>query len=246
MGNKDFKRHIAYEALVIMGLMALLLFICRLWPILLLTILGILIAVIRLLFLSQRKVEVIKPMEGPSQVEGYHTEQDVQNLAFSVIQQKITRLIAESYPEARWVWKTPRAKKKIMAGEEVRILLNRAGGYREAVVLVQNLCVTGLTYCSTLEKETLAGDGQITDTLEEVEQTPVNFEYLAFEWVDAHAVELNTRCNECVAQGEPTLLLTADELPISGSWPDVCKELVRNGIKGCQCTPDGIQINLKQ
>lgn len=34
MNNKDWKRHIAYEALVILGLLALLTFICRLWPIL--------------------------------------------------------------------------------------------------------------------------------------------------------------------------------------------------------------------
>ena len=145
MRNKDFKRHIAYEALVIMGILALLLFICRLWPILLLVILGILIAVIRLLFLSQRKVAAIEPIETPGSVVGGHTEQDVQNLAFSVIQQKITCLITESYPEARWVWKTAQAKRRVLAGEDVHILLNRAGGYREAIIHVQNLCVTGLS-----------------------------------------------------------------------------------------------------
>ena len=91
MRNKDFKRHIAYEALVIMGILALLLFICRLWPILLLVILGILIAVIRLLFLSQRKVAAIEPIENLGSVVGGHTEQDVQNLAFTEIQQMLQR-----------------------------------------------------------------------------------------------------------------------------------------------------------
>lgn len=61
MTNKDWKRHMAYEALVILGLLALLTFICRLWPILLLIILEILIATLRLLFLSSKKVEVIQP-----------------------------------------------------------------------------------------------------------------------------------------------------------------------------------------
>ena len=51
MNKKEFKRHLAYEALVILGVLALLLFICRLWPILLLVILGIFIAALRLLFL---------------------------------------------------------------------------------------------------------------------------------------------------------------------------------------------------
>ena len=59
MQNKEFKRHIAYEVLTILGTLALLLFVCRLWPILLLVILGIFIAAMRLLFLSARKVENI-------------------------------------------------------------------------------------------------------------------------------------------------------------------------------------------
>ena len=56
MNKKDQKRHMAYEALVLLGMLALLTFICRLWPILLLIILGIFAAVIRLLFLSSRKI----------------------------------------------------------------------------------------------------------------------------------------------------------------------------------------------
>lgn len=76
MNNKEFKRHIAYEALVILGVLALLLFICRLWPILLLVILGIFIAALRLLFLSARKVEVIMPLPLPPPSEP--TEKDVQ------------------------------------------------------------------------------------------------------------------------------------------------------------------------
>ena len=62
MSNKDFKRHIAYEVLVFLGLLALLTYITRLWPILLLVILGIFIATLRLLFLSNTKVEPTKPV----------------------------------------------------------------------------------------------------------------------------------------------------------------------------------------
>ena len=56
MNNKDRKRQIAYEVLMILGMLALLTFICRLWPILLLIILGIFAAAIRLLFLSGNRV----------------------------------------------------------------------------------------------------------------------------------------------------------------------------------------------
>ena len=54
MNDKNRQRHLAYEVLVILGQLALLTFITRLWPILLLVILGIFIAALRLLFLSSQ------------------------------------------------------------------------------------------------------------------------------------------------------------------------------------------------
>ena len=61
MTKKEWQRHMAYEALVILGMLALLLFVCRLWPILLLVILGIFAAALRLVFLSSPKVQPIRP-----------------------------------------------------------------------------------------------------------------------------------------------------------------------------------------
>ena len=60
MNDKNRQRHLAYEALVILGQLALLTFITRLWPILLLIILGIFVAALRLLFLSSKKVLIAK------------------------------------------------------------------------------------------------------------------------------------------------------------------------------------------
>ena len=54
MTKKEWQRHMAYEALVILGMLALLLFVCRMWPILLLVILGIFAAALRLVFLSSQ------------------------------------------------------------------------------------------------------------------------------------------------------------------------------------------------
>lgn len=244
MNKKEFKRHLAYEALVILGVLALLLFICRLWPILLLVILGIFIAALRLLFLSAKKVEIIEPL--PQLAEPAEpTEKDVEELAYSAIQRRITELVLADYPDARWVWRTPNAKEHILKGEKVHILLNRAGGYRQALVVVQNLRVCGLTFQSapdTAEQDT----PNTQDDEEQAQEQPQNFEYLAFEWVDAHAVELNERCNESIAQGFSSLLLGADELPAPESWPDICRELDRNGIENCECTENGIQIHLTQ
>ena len=105
MNNKEKQTRFVHEALIIMGVLVLLCFICRLWPILLLAILGVLIAAIRMVFLSAKKVEAVEPMPmvQPEPVP-IPTETDVKTLAYSVILRRITELIASEYPEARWVW----------------------------------------------------------------------------------------------------------------------------------------------
>ena len=52
MNNQDRKANLAYGALITLLALALLTFITRLWPILLLMILGVFAAALRLLFLS--------------------------------------------------------------------------------------------------------------------------------------------------------------------------------------------------
>ena len=61
MNQKDFKTRMAHEALIILGVLALLSEICRLWHILLLILLGIFIAALRLLFLSAKKEPDVPP-----------------------------------------------------------------------------------------------------------------------------------------------------------------------------------------
>lgn len=249
MRNKEFKRQIAYEVLTILGTLALLLFICRLWPILLLVILGIFIAALRLLFLSVKKVEEIPLLPA---VRAEPTEQDIQNMTFGTVQQRITELVAADFPEARWVWKTPNAKSNIMAGNEVRILLNRAGGYREAIVVIHGFQVCGLSYVHAEEAEAPESEDEETETEDSTaeppqkSEPPENYEYLAFEWVDAHVMELNERCNESIAQGLSLLEIPAADLPARESWPDICRELERNGMENCCCTDDGITIDFTQ
>lgn len=200
MNKKDQKRHMAYEALVLLGMLALLTFICRLWPILLLIILGIFAAVIRLLFLSSRKIEVIVPFPLLPEPVKEATEKDVQVLAYSVILRRVTELVLSEYPEARWVWEAPNAEKLIRENQEVFILLNRAGGYRRAKVVIRNLQVVGIDYNPQTEEEeaTLEPENNVPDSDEEPEVQ--NYELLAFEWADAHIFELNARCNEAIGE----------------------------------------------
>lgn len=235
MNIKDRKYHLAYEALVILGLLALLNFICRLWPILLLIILGIFVAALRLLFLSFRKEETIYPLLLLSEP----VKPDVQALAYAVILRQITELVQSEYPDARWVWEQPDSQKRIQEGLEVFILLNRAGGYRRAKVLVSNLNITGLEYLSIPQPENK------TDSEPDEPETQ-NYELLAFEWVEARILELNSRCNEAIGEHLSELILLAEELPVRESWPDICRELMRSGLDEAKCLPEGIKINLTQ
>lgn len=148
MNRKEHKRHMAYEALILLGMLALLTFICRLWPILLLIILGIFVAVIRLLFLSSKTVEPIEVQTTVQEPTPIPTEKDVRDLAYGVIQRRVTELVLAEFPQARWIWENPNARKSIESGESVYILLNRAGGYRRAKVEVQNLQIVGIQFCT--------------------------------------------------------------------------------------------------
>ena len=79
MTKKEWQRHMAYEALVILGMLALLLFVCRLWPILLLVILGIFAAALRLVFLSSPKVQPIQPEQPASTAQQAVTNREAEN-----------------------------------------------------------------------------------------------------------------------------------------------------------------------
>ena len=237
---------------MILGLLALLTFICRLWPILLLVILGIFIAAVRLMFLASKDVEIIEPLPMLTEPARVLSEREVQELAYYVILRRITALIIAKYPGARWVWETPDARKRIQQGQEVYILLNRAGGYRRAKVIVHNLQVIGLDY-GPLEQEKLepaleydspSEPNEQEETEDPKESEEQNYELLAFEWVDAHVFDLSARCNEAIGQGNWELMLHAEELPVRESWPDVCRELIRAGMEDAECLPEGIRINL--
>ena len=241
--KKDWKRHIAYEVLVILVMLTVLMFLCRLWPIIFLLIIGIFITALRLLFLSPKRVEVVEPLPLPALPEPKEpTEKDVKDLAYSVILRRITELVTTEYPEARWVWEAANARQLIELGEDVFILLNRAGGFRRAHVVIQNLQVVTIEY-NCAPANPIESDDEDTDTNEPQEE---NFDLVAFEWADAHIMELNKRCNEAIGEGMTEIILTADELPVKESWPAICKELEKNGLDDVKCIPQGIKINLTQ
>ena len=122
MTNKEWKRRMTYEALVILGMLALLLYVCRIWPILLLVILGIFAGALRLVFLSSPKVQPIRPEQPASvspepqrAVTKREAADEEDSLSFGELQTRITRWVREEYPHARWVWKYPKRQSAVPA-----------------------------------------------------------------------------------------------------------------------------------
>ena len=146
MNDKNRQRHIAYEVLVILGQLALLTYITRLWPILLLIILGIFVAALRLLFLSSQKVEPVRPLLTLPPPHQPPTEKDLQSAAYTIVQCRITQILSAKFPEARWVWENRRAMEDILAGNPTYVLLNRAGGYRRGRVVMQQFQVVDIVF----------------------------------------------------------------------------------------------------
>ena len=252
MTKKEWQRHMAYEALVILGMLALLLFVCRLWPILLLVILGIFAAALRLLFLSSPKVQPIRPEQqtaassAPQRaVESQPAAQNAEDAqSFGELQTRITRWVRQEYPNARWVWKYPDAKARFQRGEDVAILLNRAGGYREAVIHLQGKRLFEIQYlCAPAEKPRLEQPTSEEPMSQPEPPQPEDYSLTAFEWVESHLAELNDLYNECVAQKQDSLLLTGGDLPEPAAWPALCQELLRNGLS-CHMEEEGVRIQI--
>lgn len=255
MNDKNNKRHMAYEALMLLGLLALLTYITRLWPILLLIILGIFVATLRLLFLASKEVEPTKPILTLPPAVIPPIEQDMQSMAYGIIQRRISQILQSRFPDVRWIWESPRAREDIMAGNPVYVLLNRAGGYRRGRVVIQNLQVQDVVFEEQEAKKEPQAEAPTTDpepvppipaSENDEEAPPENFGLIAFQWVDAHVMELNDRCNEAAAEGLSEYLIPADELPVSESWEEICKELIRNELRGAQCCDEGIIIEFEQ
>jgi hypothetical protein len=253
MNDKNKHRHMAYEAMMVLMQIALLTFIIRLWPILLLMILGIFVAALRLLFLSSKKVEPVKPMEALPLSAVPPTEPDMEDMAYFVIQRRITQILQEKYPAVRWIWENPCAKEDIIAGNPVYVLLNKAGGYRRGHVVIRNLQVFDVSFADE-KKESNDPVPSPEDAPEPAppatppsdDDIPENYGLIAFQWVEAHVMELNDRCNEAIGEGLTEYLIPASELPVSESWEEICKELIRNDLHGAQCCDEGIIIEFEQ
>ena len=237
---QETKRSPLLDSLKVIGLAIMACFVCRFWPmVIFLVIYGVAVTVRTLVKSRTTKPVQLAPFIPAEPIPApTPTQRDLENMAFSMICRKITELVVRDYPNARWVWEFPTAQKLVMESHEVYILLNRAGGYRRAQVLYQNLQVTSLKY----EGITVPPTEPPTAPSPE-EHEPDNYSLLAFQWVDAHTADLSARCNEARKNDLDHLLVPETELPIAQSWQDICTELARAGYR-TQVLAEGIKIML--
>lgn len=167
MNNKDRKRQIAYEVLMILGSLALLTFICRLWPILLLIILGIFVAAIRLLFLSGNRVDPVEPQPLLPAPISAPTESDLRKLAHSLITNRVTTLVLNEYPNARWIWEAPNAYAEFNGfdnDDKYRLMDISARGSNRDGAALRYVAEALSKRSETVKLLILVSDGQPADT----------------------------------------------------------------------------------
>lgn len=229
------------DSLIIVGIATFFLYMFRLWILLIPSVIATVVLAAVLVLMKRHNTPEEKSVSQTVSVQEPR-EADVMNLAYSVILKRINALVAEFSQDAKWVWKEPNAKQRIAAGEDVSIILNKAGGYKEAKVIIKNLCVTSLEFA--VVSETPKTETVQSEVTEEPQERAENYELAAFEWVEGHILDLNNRCNDEIGLGHNELVLSEDELPVKDSWFDVCNELKKQGLKKLELVPQGIKIIL--
>ena len=232
------KKNAIWDVVKLVGIVLLLALFCRMWPVVFLAILAVVVCALKLLH-DAAKAENVPPElpAKPIPPEPPETETTLNNRAFGLLEQRITQALLEEYPNVRWVWAEPDARKRFASDEQLDILTNQAGGYGRFTVYIYNLQFVKLAPAVATQTAPVENE---PDESPEPEQT--NYTYLAFEWVQAHLPWLNEAINETLALGEDTLLITADRLPIPESWEEICAQLLRNGFQKAVCDAEGIVV----
>lgn len=215
------------------------LMINRLWPFVFLGMAILLVLFVKAVFAHSK--------DGEESVICQHKEAIVKEpianakelCIFMEFEKQVTELVKNEFPNARWVWECPDAFKEFLMGNDIYIILNKAGGYKRANVIYRGLKAYGLSF-DIKERELDEPPEAFFDS----ESLGTNYELLAFEWCEAHKADLEERCKDIKDLGQKEMLISSDELPAAESWECIQKELVRDGFLNARCMTDGILIIL--
>lgn len=237
----------AQDALIIICLVIFLSFMFRFWPITILAIIALLVVLVVRACKKQPQEAEEKIAEQPKEKESkLITDKELFELEYGVLTSKVSQLVEQEYPGAQWIWERPNVRKLLQNGEDVFIRLNKAGGYRRVKVLITNLFVQGLEVMPYTNEQQVKPIEEKEPSAVAEEPLKVNYELMAFDWVENHIAELNERCNNAIGDGKDSILLTAEELPVQESWASICEELKRMDLSAVEMVPEGIKITLLQ
>lgn len=232
------KQNTLKKQLCAIGWMVLACYILRLWPfILVLLAVGMGLALYALVKQGHAKETAPPPAPLPVNNSAVKLEEEVYSRAC----QKVSELVEKQFPAARWVWGSADAKKRVLRGWPVHILLNRAGGYRQARVVLLNGQVIALRFD---QENTPQADTAPPEEPPQEEPVKTDYSLLAFQWADAIAPSLKRRCAEAACHGITKVVLPEAELPVRESWPAICEELRRAGFPPAHTAAEGIWLDL--
>lgn len=248
--NPEKKNQTARGGLAVLMALSLLVLFLRLWPLLVPLMLGLFVYGLWTLIRTVNQTApaqhqtVDVPTAKPVQV----SEQELITLAFGLLQRRITEQVTAVHPQANWVWAGPGARERFATGGPLIILLNGAGGYQRASVLVNDLKFYKLCYLPTngvpISTEDLPKHQETSAQPEEMPEE-VNYGLLAFEWTEANIQHIYEQNDEAITNNQTEFHIPEEELPHGDSWPSICAELMRNGFLDAQPVANGIRIKIK-
>ena len=228
------------DIVIALAIICVFLFMFRLWPLILVVLfVGGIVLFKRCVFPKKNKQEsqpvIIKPT-----VEVFDN-QDLWEKKYEFASEKISCLVENAYPNARWVWESVNWRDAIQKNEELYIRLNKEGGYKRAKITLKDGLVSSIELLPDEERES------VVETIQQEvpKKKKDDSGRIAFEWVESHLLDLNARCNEIIGQGETELMITISELPEEKCWESICKELQKEGLENIEILPgEGIKIRL--
>lgn len=242
MNNKDKKIQRTAKSLALFGAVAILSLAFRLWPVFILAMFLLAVSGIRYACLIKKETaeqseETVCVHHETEKPEAKRKE-SLQDLMTG----SINKLMADRYPGEDWIWEYPDPVGRLKNGKDVCIILFGTGGFREAKVVFLGYSATALEFPEETAEEPAVCD--LSPQVRSAAAVVTDYGLIAFEWTDAHIMELNGRCNDAIGRGEKELVLEPAELPVRESWKAVCEELLRVGVKSAECREDGIAIGL--
>ncbi len=228
------------DILLVLAGICFLLFMFRLWPLILVVLVVGGVVLSKRALVSKQETQERQPPTQEHRI-GIIDDQDVWERKYEFASEKISCLVENAYPNARWVWENVNWRESIQKNEDVYIRLNKEGRYKRAKITLQDGFVSSIEILS--EEENVPA----VETTQQLvpKKKKDDSGRIAFEWVESHLLDLNARCNEVIGQGETELMITISELPEEKCWESICKELQKEGLENIEVIPgEGIKILL--